>query len=69
MIFLNKKLAYLKFLHELNRKRSSDDTSNPLSISNKRVLSTDLFSSSSAIKRRSLSKNDEAISSEQYEQI
>jgi hypothetical protein len=69
MIFLNKNLAYLKLLHESNGKESLDDTSHPLFSSNKRILSTDLFSSSTTTKRMRLSTNDEAMSSEQYEQI
>jgi hypothetical protein len=69
MIFLNRNLAYLKFLHEINGKELPDDASHPLLISNKRVLSTDSSSSSSTTKRRRLSTNDEAMSSEQYEQI
>jgi hypothetical protein len=68
MIFFNRNLSYLKSLHETNRKESLDDTSHPLFISNKRVLSTDLSSSSSATKRGTFSTNNEAMSSEQYEQ-
>jgi hypothetical protein len=69
MIFLNRNLVYLKSRRETNGKESLDDTSHPLFISNKRVLLTDLSSSSSTIKRRRLSTNDEAMPSEQYEQI
>jgi hypothetical protein len=68
MLFLNKNLAYLKSLHESNGKELPDDTSHPLFSSNKRILSTDL-SSSSTTKRMRWSTNDEAMSSEQYEQI
>ncbi len=64
MIFLNRNLAYLKSLHETNRKESLDDTSHPLFISNKHVLLTDLSSSSSTRKRRRLSTSDEAMPSE-----
>ncbi len=66
---MNRKLAYLKSLHEKNGIESLDDTSHPLFISNKCVLSTDLSSSSSTTKRRRFSTNDEAMFSEQYEQI
>jgi hypothetical protein len=64
MIFLNRNLAYLKSLHETNRKESLDDTPHPLFISNKRVLLIDLSSSSSTTTRRRLSTNDEAMPSE-----
>ncbi|CAF4712316.1 unnamed protein product [Rotaria sp. Silwood1] len=68
IMFLKKNLAYLKSLRESNQKGSPEDTADPLSISSKRTLSTDL-SQSLQTKKRRLSTDDAAMFNEQYEQM
>ena len=68
MMFLNRNSVHLKCLYQTNGNGLPHDTFHPLFHSNKRVSLSDLLSSSSAAKRRRLSIEDEAMSSEQYAQ-
>jgi hypothetical protein len=69
MMFLNKNLRYLKSLHASNQKESSEEIDDLLPNLSKRILSTDLSKSPSPTKKRRLPEDNEAMSSEQHEQM
>jgi len=64
-MFLNKNLVYLKSVHELNQKESSEDIAAPIFIPSKCALTTGLSKSPSQTTKRCLSGDNEGRSDEE----